>query len=251
MGRILPKATCTALLAVTALLVARRAAAQATFYQVPSGDVTNAGDIYLQQQSTLTNRLDLTAQGMVGLAHHFDVGLSVYNFDLVRGGGRVRADANDTERSEPFGPLALASMQKRIDAIDGFGVLFGAQSGPNIAPADRMRIAVRGYANVVAEFGESRRCSAGAYLANGIFVGGASVQIAPWAGCDIEVLDEALEIQADWDFGAHANGAATLGPQLRLGKHVGIAPAVRIPNPWADQAKWGGVLQFEVKDPLL
>jgi hypothetical protein len=235
---------------LVAILFALRASAQATFFQTPSGDITDPGDIYLQQQSTMTDRLDLTAQGMVGLAHHFDVGLSIYNFDLIHSGGRIQLDANDTERREPFGPLALATMQRRVDFAEGIGVLWGVQSGPNIASLDRMRIAVRSYSNLVVEFGASRRCSGGVYLANGIFVGGSSLQFGPWVGCDIEILDELLEIQADWDFGGHANGGATVGPQLRLGKHVGIAPAVRAPNPWAENAKWGAVLQFELKDPL-
>lgn len=233
-----------------ACLWTTRAAAQATFYQVPSGDITNAHDLYLQQQSTLTDRLDFSLQGMVGLGSNFDIGLSVYNFDLARGGGKVHLATNDSDRSEPFGPLVLSSLQKRFDGPSDLGLVLGVQAGPNVAPLEKIRAAVRTYANLVLEFGENRRCAAGGYLTNGVFVGGASVQAAPWIGCDIEIFDEFLEIQADWDFGAHANGAATLGPQFRISKQIGAAVAVRAPNPWAENAKWGGVLQFEVKDPF-
>jgi hypothetical protein len=234
----------------TACFWTTSAAAQATFYQVPSGDITNPRDLYFQQQSTLTDRLDFSFQGMVGVGFNFDAGLSVYNFDLMRSGGKVVVADNDSERSEPFGPLILSSLQKRFDGPSGFALVLGLQAGPNVAPLENMRAALRTYANAVLEFGESRRCAAGGYLTNGIFVGGTSVQSAPWLGCDIEVFDQFLEIQADWDFGAHANGGATLGPQFRITEQVGAAIAVRAPNPWAENAKWGGVLQFEVKDPL-
>jgi hypothetical protein len=236
--------------AVVTLLSTARVGAQATFYQVPSGDITDPRDIYVQQQSTLTDLLDLSLQSMVGVGSNFDLGVSIYNFDLVRRRNALHLAANHSDRQDPFGPLALAMIQKRFDDPSGFGAFLGVQVGPNVAPLSSMRVAVRAYANVVAELGENRRCTAGGYVANGIFAGGSSVQYAPWAGCEIEILEELIEAQADWDFGTHANAGATLGPQLRVGKHVGIAVGVRVPNPWADEAKWGGVLQLAVKDPL-
>jgi hypothetical protein len=224
--------------------------AQATFYQVPTGDITKPADIYVQQQSTLSDRLDLSLQAMLGLGAKVDAGVSVYNFDFIRRSGAIHIDANHSDRRDPFGPLVLGMVQKRFDTPIGFGVVLGGQVGPNVATFSEMRLAVRSYANVVIEWGENRRCSAGGYLTNGIFVGGSAVQGGPWLGCDIEVIDELLEIQGDWDFGGHANGAATLGPQVRLTKQLAVALGMRIPNPWADNAKWAGVLQFEVKDPL-
>jgi hypothetical protein len=224
--------------------------AQATFYQVPTGDITKPADVFFQQQTTLSDRLDLALQGMVGLGSGFDAGLSVYNFDVIRREGAIHLDANHTDRADPFGPLVLVTAQKRFDITPRFGVVLGEQTGPNIAPSNQVRLAGRVFANVVLEWGENRRCSGGGYFTNGIFVGGRAVQLGPWLGCDVEVLDEILEIQADWDLGAHANGAATVGPQLRVSKQLGIAVGLRVPNPWADQAKWGGVLQVELKDPL-
>jgi hypothetical protein len=224
--------------------------AQATFYQVPTGDIAKPADVYFQQQSTLSDRLDLSLQGMVGLGSNFDAGMSVYNFDFVRRGGAIHVEANHSDRGDPFGPLVLGTVQKRFDTSLDFAVVLGGQAGPNVGPVADIRMSARGYANVVVEWGENRRCSAGAYLTNGIFVGGRALQVGPWLGCDIEVLEDLLEIQADWDFGNHANGAATFGPQLRVTKQVGVALGLRVPNPWADNAKWGGVLQIEVKDPL-
>ncbi|HMI84314.1 MAG TPA: hypothetical protein VK550_09485 [Polyangiaceae bacterium] len=94
----------------TACFWTTSAAAQATFYQVPSGDITNPRDLYFQQQSTLTDRLDFSFQGMVGVGFNFDAGLSVYNFDLMRIGGKVVVADNDSERSEP----ATQTLEKRL-----------------------------------------------------------------------------------------------------------------------------------------
>ena len=87
-------------------------------------------------------------------------------------------------------------------------------------------------------------------MVNGIFVGGKSVRVAPWGGCDIELVKDLLEIAADWDLGAHGSGGVSVGPQLRILRAFAVAVGVRAPNPWAPDGKWAGVLQFEVKDPL-
>jgi hypothetical protein len=71
---------------------------------VPTGDITKPADIYIQQQSTLSDRLDLSLQGMVGLGSSVDAGMSAYNFDFIRRDGAIHVEANDSERANPFGP---------------------------------------------------------------------------------------------------------------------------------------------------
>jgi len=242
--------TWSMLAAAGAVSLSGTAWGQATFFQVPSGEITKPADFYVQQQSTLSKgTLDVVAQVAIGVGAGVDVALNLYNTDIDRHDGRFRLLVNDERRDEPFGPLVLLGAQKEFVLVRDLGLTFGAQVGPNVGGNDT-RIAARGYANGTLALGENWRCAAGGYVANGILLGGPTVQGAPWAGCDIEVLHEVVEVAADWDFGKHANGGIIVGPQFRVTSAIGIAIGVRAPNPWAKEAQWAGVLQFEVKDPL-
>jgi len=238
-----------ALAAAFWLSFAHQAAAQATFFQVPSGEITKPADLYVQQQNTLSDQLDVAGQVAVGLGAGFDVALNVYNLDFGREDGKVELLVNDSDREEPFGPLLLLGAQKQFEFTDTLGVTAGFQLGPNVG-GDSTRVAARAYALGTLGLGENTHCSAGGYVVNGIFVGGKEIRVAPWGGCDIELVKELLEIAGDWDLGAHGSGGATVGPQLRLFRAFAVAVGVRAPNPWAPDAKWAAVLQFEVKDPL-
>lgn len=245
----LPSANLSFLILLALVLLPRVSSAQATFFQVPSGEITKPADFYAQQQSVLSSKLDVAGQIAVGLGAGFDVALNLYNLDIERRAGRFNLLVNDEDRAEPFGPLVLMGVQKQFELTKALGLTLGAQLGPNIG-GDETRIASRSYALGTLELGENTRCSAGGYVANGIFLGGDTIQGAPWAGCDIEVIPDALEVAGDWDFGSHANGSVTVGPQLRVTRVLGVAVGLRAPNPWADDARWAGVLQLEVRDPL-
>jgi hypothetical protein len=229
-------------------LASKRADAQPSIFQVPSGKLAPPLDVTAQQQTSLTSRLDFSLQAVTGLPWGGNAGVALYNVTMPRE-GNVRFEGNHTDRNEPFGPLVLVSLQQRIPIGGPFSLAIGNQTGPNIGPAEDTRVATRGYINAVAEWRAHSRCSAGAYVANGIFLGGATVQAAPWLGCEVEVIDGVLVLRGDWDFGAHAKAGVTVGPQLLLGKHVGISVGARAPNPWAS-SQWAGVLQFELSEPF-
>jgi hypothetical protein len=232
-----------------AFLLARHAAAQATFFQVPSGEITKPADFYVQQQNTLTDQLDVAGQVAVGLGAGFDIAANVYNLDIGRKDGKFELLVNDSDREEPFGPLLLLGAQKQFEFTETLGATAGFQLGPNVG-GDSTNVATRAYALGTLVLGENTHCSAGGYVANGIFLGGKSVRGAPWGGCDVELVKDLLEIAADWDLGAHGSGGVSVGPQLRIFQAFAVAVGVRAPNPWAPDARWAGVLQFEVRDPL-
>lgn len=237
-------AAVTAFLA--ALLVSDRAAAQATYWQVPTGEVHALGDSFVQQQTTWSNMLDLSAQAVTGLGHHFEVGVSVYNVDFERSRGVVSLAENHDDRSQPFSPLALFTLQKRFELDEPVAFAIGTQTGVNPNRWGNMRVATRSYANVLLKLGERSSCAFGGYVANGIFLG-RGTQVGPWGGCDVEMVERVLTFMADIDGGDHANAGISLGPKLEIGSHFGVAAGARAPNPWASESSWGAILQLEYR----
>lgn len=66
-------------------------------------------------------------------------------------------------------------------------------------------------------------------------------------GCELELMRDVVGLEADWDLGAHALGAASFGPRVHLGEHSVIAAGVRIPNAWGSAPC--GLVQLELTYP--
>ncbi len=237
-----------ALLSHALLFATTRSFAQATIFEVPSGEPPRPADFFFQQQLELGTDLDSTTNATFGLPYGIDVGLSLHHLSFERERGKIAYAPNYDDRQRAFAPLVLVGIEKLTKIAGPIAIDVGLQAGPNVADPSNVRGAMRAYANAVLELGEQSRCVAGGYVGNYILLGRTTVA-APWTGCDLELVESLFGVEADWDFGAHQQAGATVGPKLFFGKHVDLAAGVRIPNPWAS-GSYAGVMQLELKDVL-
>lgn len=232
---------------ILALCFASEVSAQTTFFQVPSADVPTRGQARAQVQGMGSSYAEFESMVVVGLGLEMELGVSFYNldFDLTR--ATIRARQNHEDPAEPVSPIGLASAQKLVELSELVGVAFGVQAGADLVEPRRAHFVARAYALLALDFERWGRCTVGPYLATQTFLGDHQ-RGGVFLGCELELMRDVFGLEADWDLGAHALGAASFGPRLHLGEHSVIAAGVRIPNAWGS-AQWGGLLQLELTYP--
>ena len=221
--------------------------AQDTFFQVPDGVVPAQGEIFTQGQTSIFSKVDVAAQGVLGLGRGFEIGLSLYNFDFERTKRGVRLDRQADLGEDPLGPIGLITAQKRFAIAKQFEVSFGAQTGTQI-PGRTRHLVTREYVNAIVPFSKNTRCVLGGYHGNGAFHGGPR-RFGIWAGCDLEIVGDRLAIEVDFISGTHAFAATTVGPKIMFTEDVSVTAGVQIPNP-ESEARWAGVAQIEIDNFL-
>ncbi|HEX6243115.1 MAG TPA: hypothetical protein VFZ61_19510 [Polyangiales bacterium] len=223
------------------------ARAQTTFFQVPSADVPSRGQARAQLQGMGTTYAEFEGMLVMGLGHQWELGFTFYNlaFDLTR--TTLRARQNHEDSAEPVAPTGLASAQKLVELTQLMGIAFGVQAGADLIEPRRAHFVGRAYALLALDFERWGRCTAGPYVATQTFLG-EHQRGGAFVGCELELMRDVFGLEADWDLGAHALGAASVGPRFHLGEHSVIAAGVRIPNAWGS-ATWGGLVQLELTYP--
>jgi hypothetical protein len=234
------------LLASLLILVARAAVAQETFFQVPNGDVPEARQLRSQLQAGLGKELDVNGTVVVGLGRAIELGVSLHNLEFEHRAGRV-ALADNAAPPEPYAPLLLLVAQQRYELREWFALGVGVQMGSNLAQREDVAFVARAYALAVFDFAQCGRCALGPYVASASFLGDQQ-RVGGFAGCEIELMPDLFGVEADWDAGAHALGALSLGPRVHLGKCCALTAGVQIPNAWGS-ASYRALTQFELTYP--
>jgi hypothetical protein len=234
------------LFACALTLVARSAAAQETFFQVPNGDVPEPRQLRSQLQVAMDKELDVSGTAVMGVGHDIELGVSFYNLAFEHRAGRV-ALADNAAPPEPYAPLLLFVAQQRYEWREWFGLGLGVQAGTNLAERDDLAFVARGYVLSVFDFGQRGRCAFGPYVASASFLGDHQ-RVGGFAGCEVELAPDVFGFEADWDAGAHALGALSLGPRVHLGRCCALTAGAQIPNAWGS-AGYRALAQFELTYP--
>lgn len=237
---------CATLGWVLCALMSARAAAQETFFQVPTGDVPELAQGRAQFQLGAGKELDLGGTAVVGIGYGLELGVTLYNLDFAREEGKFGL-ADNASGSEPYAPLALFVAQKLFKLTDHWGLALGAQLGSNVAARDRLALVARAYGLAVLDLKERGRCTLGPYAATKTLLGDAQ-RFGGFAGCEIEIVPEAFGFEAEWDAGAHALGALAFGPRAHLGKCCALSVGAQIPNAWGSAA-YRALAQLEITYP--
>jgi hypothetical protein len=232
---------------VGVLLAAPLARAQTTYFQVPSADVPNRGQVRSQVQAMGATYAEFEAMMVVGIGHEIELGATFLNLDFDLTHVSIRQRQNHDDASEPVAPVWLATAQKLFQLNQAVGVSLGLQAGSEFVEPSRAQFVGRSYVLVALDFESWGRCSFGPYVATRTFLG-EQQRWGAFVGCELEVVRKVFGFEADWDVGAHALGAASFGPRLHLGEHSVISAGVRVPNAWGS-APWGGLLQLELTYP--
>lgn len=222
------------------------AAAQETFFQVPNGDVPEAGQLRSQLQGGLGKELDISGTAVVGLGHEMELGVSLYNLEYEHRNHKV-ALASNSQPPDPYAPSVLAVVQRNFELLDWFGLAVGGQAGTNLAQRAEVGLVARAYMLSVFDFGDRGRCALGPYAASASFLG-ENQHFGGFVGCEVEVVPKVFGIEADWDAGAHALGALALGPRFHLASCCALTTGAQIPNAWGS-ASYRALAQLEVTYP--
>lgn len=234
------------ILACCSILATTAADAQETFFQIPNGDVPEPGQLRSQLQAGLGKELDVSGTAVVGLGHDLELGLSFHNLQFEHRAHQI-ALADNAEPPEPYAPLLLLVAQQRYELSAWFALGLGAQAGSNLAESKDVAFVARAYALSVFDFEERGRCSLGPYVASANFLGDRQ-RVGGFAGCEVEFVPDVFGFEADWDAGAHALGALSLGPRVHLGKCCALTAGAQIPNAWGS-ASYRALAQFELTYP--
>lgn len=230
------------------LLYAPTALAQETFFQIPAGLIAPKGEVFTQSQATVNEQLDFAGQGVFGLGRGFEIGLSLYNFDVKRYEQRGLRLAKITRPGDdPLGPLAMFTAQKSLELTSRFSFTAGTQSGTQLL-GDARHLVTREYVNAVYALAKETRFLVGGWHGNGSFLGG-DRRVGVWLGAEVELVHDRLSIEADFISGHQANGATSVGPKIMFTDDVSLTVGAQIPNPHGE-AKWAGLAQLELDDFL-
>lgn len=222
------------------------AAAQATFFEVPSADIPERAQFIGQAQLGVGSDVDMGATAVVGLGADTEVGVTFYNIEWQRKNGSLGFSPNSQDTRKPFAPLALLTAQKRIGDKRVQGS-FGAQAGTNLAAAQHVALIARAYALLVLDLDERGRCVVGPYLASEAMLGNQQ-RAGAFMGCEIELIPKVFGFEAEWDVGAHALGKLSVGPRLHLGHWGALSVGAQVPNAWGN-ADYRALAQLEVTYP--
>jgi hypothetical protein len=134
-----------------------------------------------------------------------------------------------------------------LPGADWRGPGAGAEVGSNLAERNELSLVARTYGLVWLDFGEWGRCSGGPYLASKTLLGDGQ-RTGGFAGCEFEIIPDVFGVEADWDAGAHALGALSVGPRVHLGECCALSAGAQIPNAWGSSS-FRALAQLEVTYP--
>ena len=131
--------------------------AQQNLFNVPSSDITQKSDIYLQEQLNIgRNDIYSNLTTVYGLGNGLELGINVLGVGTNY--QPLHLASNDTDDAAPFFPLVLFNVQKMFDLTDLFHIAIGTQTGTNVQLSPGVsRLANFSYANFFNQKRELRK----------------------------------------------------------------------------------------------
>lgn len=238
--------------AMLALTLAREASAQQNFFNVPASEVTRKSTVFFQEQLNVLStqkKLQSNSHFAYGLGWNLEVGFNVSHVNIKPFDRRV-IPINSRDRSEPYNPLALFTVQKSIPLDEVFAVAAGTQTGFNFGgPLTEKGIATLTYANVVVLLPSPHaRVVVGGYYGNDIFLGAGS-GFGMWFGAEVQIRRDRVHLVADWISGSHDLGMAVVGANVFFTPDVSVVFGPLLPNPGSGNGT-GYVVELNMLDVL-
>lgn len=206
------------------MVVAGPAAAQQSFFNVPSGTATSDHHIFLQEQLNFTHSAaesNLTAA--TGLGYGFEAGFNVFHVDVY---GDVT--------SESARNLFMANLVFTRSLTDWLAVQAGGQAGLGRYESDR-RYAFAGAAWALARFdwhGPRLAAVVGAYTGTESHLG-PGWPVGPMVAAEWTAIPGWLALQADVLIGNHESAVAVVGAALLLPYGWQLSAGAILPSPFS------------------
>ena len=197
------------------LLPATPALAQQNLFNIPSSEITKAGELYVQEQVNLTpSSLQSNLTVVKGLGHGWEVGGDFFNWFPFNSG---------------ISPSVLLNAQKVLAPRRYFQVGLGTQAGVVVpTDGDHSELVYFNYANLVGVLPRTGlRVVLGGYHANERYIGPGHGSVM--MGLDVPFAHRKGHVIVDWLTGNHPGSVAVLGgsynPTERFALSLGYQPA--------------------------
>lgn len=215
--------------------------AQQNLFNVPSGQITQPGALFVQQQLNLSRPVGTSNTTLdVGLGHGWEAGVNfldalLYVHDPAGQGGQTQVN-----------PDLLVNVQKGVKLLAGWHAGLGTQLGFNPA-RHRSDIKFINFSWLINAFSVPDHARfgtyyAGAYYANQAYAGPGNA-VGFLLGAEIPVIPERLSVQADWVGGHNEISVIVLGGVMTFRKGWQLSLGVQIPSPGSPNPH-GSVMEY-------
>jgi hypothetical protein len=203
--------------------------AQQNFFNVPTSDITDSSKLFFQQQLNINSQTSANATFTWGLGRGFELGFNVFgiNYD-----NHARSFLrNDTDYTNPLGPVFLINVQKGFKLNEHFKIGVGTQSGLNLTQNSKLFKPVTfNYATFVYHPVHSLKLVSGLYYGNRYFLGSGN-ELGVMAGFEWAIIERHFHIQADWLYGNNSMGIWVPGVVVYFTKNLSVSLGWQFPNP--------------------
>lgn len=225
------------------LLTAPPAHAQQNLFNVPSGQITERGNLFFQQQFNFSRPVGSSNTTFdFGLGRGWEVGFNALDFNFYE---NIRPPAPGAPRQ--VNPDLLVNAQKGFELIDDvWSVGVGTQAGLN--PARRSReVRFQNFTWVINAFElpeDRAKVYVGAYYANVAYAGPGD-RCGVLVGVEVPVVKDRFSFQADLITGRRDISVAVVGGVFTFPNGWQLSAGAQIPLPRSGNP-YGAVIEFTI-----
>ncbi|MBT9099981.1 hypothetical protein KFZ76_19970 [Methylovulum psychrotolerans] len=208
------------LLILALLLLPALCLAQQNLFNVPSADITEAGQFFFQQQFNIISANSGTSNTTLdyGLGRQLEIGLNLFNLDMQTTNGSYQ------------NPHILLNFQKGHTFNQHYKIGFGSQSG--LTPAlhgHTTELPSFNYINNAVDLQEHGKYFLGGYFANQAYA--SKNQFGFMAGAEYPLIHHKIHLMADFISGDNDLSVAVIGAAFHLSHHWQISLGAQLPAP--------------------
>lgn len=217
--------------ALTLMTAFNIALGQQSLFNVPSSDITDKGEWFIQEQVNFTSLGISNTTIDYGLGNNTEVGVNLFGVDFYHPLGAS------------IDPEALLNLQKRFDLTDSWGLGIGTQLGA-LVPLhhERTEFSTLSYVNNEVRLGSFAKAYGGGYFANDTYTGSRD-QTGFMLGVEVPVSEHHLHFMADYMQGTTPIGVGVVGWVVFLPHRWNFSIGAQIPAVRSHN-EYGLVLEF-------
>ncbi len=220
--------------------------AQRNLVNVPQSEIVAPGELYFQEQITLTDHIQSATTFTIGLGSNWEAGLNINNVNLHYRAAHAHIVETASEHPEDNPDITL-NVQKGIHLADWLDLGIGTRTGAGYTnKPSKPKLASFSYLN--SQFtikGPEIKFYGGGYYTTLAYAGEGN-RLGLMAGLTIPLIPKKLIFAGDYLSGNNMLSNFSTGLALLLFKNWQVAAGVQIPSPGSDNP-YGGIIQISTR----
>lgn len=202
--------------------------AQQNLFNIPSGDITQKGKIFYQNQfNVYSNKLESKGHFVYGLGKGWEIGANLVGKGFFYG-PQWRVLHNDNPGKGALYPILMGTAQKQFHLNKHWSMNVGTQMGINLSNQLRNKTLNHFTYGLATYHHKGIKLVSGLYATNEFFVGDGRLY-GIIAGYEIQ-LNDRWYLMGDWISGDNETSVAVLGAMYNLTKRIQLCAGWQIPN---------------------